>query len=96
GQLRTIEDDVEKKRDALNADVERYNGLRASFPAVLLAGRLGFPMAACFAIDEAGLNAGVASGQAKAGHPAPAASSEAVRGTPDARPANRREGERNG
>ncbi|MFQ3595449.1 MAG: hypothetical protein SNJ63_05000, partial [Sphingomonadaceae bacterium] len=59
-------------------------------------GRLGFAMAACFAIDEAGLNAGVASGQAKAGHPAPAASSEAVRGTPDARPANRREGERNG
>lgn len=58
GQLQTIENDVQKKREALNAEVERYNGIRASFPAVLIAGQLGFPEAAYFSTDEAGLEAG--------------------------------------
>jgi LemA protein len=44
----------------LNAEVERYNGFRASFPAVLIAGQLGFPEAAYFSTDEAGLEAGAA------------------------------------
>jgi LemA protein len=60
GQLQTIENDVQKKREALNAEVERYNGFRASFPAVLVAGQLGFPEAAYFSTDEAGLEAGAA------------------------------------
>lgn len=60
GQLQTIENDVQKKREALNAEVERYNGFRASFPAVLIAGQLGFPEASYFSTDEAGLEAGAA------------------------------------
>jgi LemA protein len=60
GQLQTIENDVQKKREALNAEVEQYNGFRASFPAVLIAGQLGFPEAAYSSTDEAGLEAGAA------------------------------------
>jgi LemA protein len=58
GQLQTIENDLQKKREALNADVERYNSFRASFPAVLVAGQLGFPEAAYFSTDEEGMEAG--------------------------------------
>ena len=57
-QLHVIEDDLQKKREALNAAVENYNGFRASFPAVLIAGQLGFPEAPYFSTDEAGLEAG--------------------------------------
>lgn len=58
GQLQTIENDLQAKREALNAEVERYNGYRASMPAVLVAQQLGFPEAAYFSSDEEGLEAG--------------------------------------
>lgn len=57
-QLQTIENDVQAKREALNAEVEVYNSFRASFPAVLIAGNLGFPEAPYFSADEAGLQEG--------------------------------------
>ncbi|MBA3862986.1 MAG: LemA family protein [Erythrobacter sp.] len=58
GQLQTIENDLQAKREALNAEVERYNGYRASMPAVLVAQQLGFPEASYFSSDEEGLEAG--------------------------------------
>lgn len=58
GQLQAIENDLQAKREALNAEVERYNGYRASMPAVLVAQQLGFPEAAYFSSDEEGLEAG--------------------------------------
>jgi len=57
-QLHMIENDVQAKREALNAEVETYNSFRASFPAVLIAGNLGFPEAPYFSADEAGLQDG--------------------------------------
>lgn len=60
GQIQTIENDLQTKREAMNKEVERYNGFRSSFPAVLIAGKLGFPEARYFSTDEEGLEAGAA------------------------------------
>jgi len=57
GQLHAIEDALQAKREALNHEVEAYNQYRGRFPAVLIAGQLGFPEAAYFSTDEAGLDA---------------------------------------
>jgi len=60
GQIQTIENDLQTKREAMNTEVERYNGFRSSFPAVLIAEKLGFPEARYFSTDEEGLESGVA------------------------------------
>jgi LemA protein len=57
GQLHAIEDALQHKREALNHEVEAYNQYRGKFPAVLVAGQLGFPEASYFSTDEAGLDA---------------------------------------
>lgn len=57
GQLHAIEDALQAKREALNHEVEAYNQYRGRFPAVLIAAQLGFPEAAYFSTDEAGLDA---------------------------------------
>jgi LemA protein len=57
GQMHVIEDSLQDKREALNLAVEAYNRYRGTFPAVLIAGQLGFPEAAYFSTDEAGLDA---------------------------------------
>jgi LemA protein len=57
GQIQTIENDLQNKREAMNTEVEKYNGFRSSFPAVLIAEKLGFPEARYFSTDEDGLDA---------------------------------------
>ncbi len=56
GQIQTIENDLQHKREAMNNEVERYNSFRSSFPAVMIAQKLGFPEASYFTTDEAGLD----------------------------------------
>lgn len=56
GQLYAIEESLQTKREKLNVEVETYNKYRGQFPAVLVAGQLGFPEAAYFSTDEAGLD----------------------------------------
>ena len=56
GQLYAIEESLQEKREKLNVEVEAYNKYRGQFPAVLIAAQLGFPEAAYFSTDEAGLD----------------------------------------
>lgn len=51
-ELGDVEDKLAAARRALNAAVARYNGARESFPAVLLAGPLGFAEADFHRLDD--------------------------------------------
>lgn len=51
-ELADVEDKLAAARRALNAAVARYNGARESFPAVLVAGSLGFAQADFHALDD--------------------------------------------
>lgn len=55
-QLKEIEDNLQAKREMMNREVEEYNKVRSAFPTVLIAQQLGFPEAAYFSTDEAGLD----------------------------------------
>lgn len=55
-QLKEIEDSLQAKRESMNREVEHYNRFRSGFPTVLIAQQMGFPEAAYFSTDEAGLD----------------------------------------
>lgn len=52
GQFQKMEEDIEAARRYYNAVVRDYNTSRETFPAVLLAGMLGFEEAEFFELDE--------------------------------------------